>query len=514
MEARTDKRRPSTGGRTGAPSTPRDRDLVVDTTNGKVRGGREASVCFWLGIPYAAPPVEELRFRAPHPPRAWAGVRDAVHAGPAAVQPPPLPKLPTFPGGARAPWHSEDCLTLNVWSPAADGGKRPVLVWIHGGGFETGAGAFYRGQKLAGLGDIVVVTINYRLGPFGFLNLRGLFADVRLDHNVGLLDQVATLRWVKANIEGFGGDPDRVTIAGESAGGGSVLMLMQMDETKGLFRAGIAQSPSGPNLNDSWEASLDTAQEFAGVLGIAQDNLDDLWTLPPERLVAAMQVTKQVRPEGLTTRPYYDGAVLPASIEDARAKPAHPIPLLIGTNRDEHRLFTTLRVPMLPLSRVRLTNTITRSFGTDAAATILAAYPPDTPGRDELGTDLNFAMPAAHVAERHSRIAPVWRYRLDYPSPVLNIGAAHGLDLFLLFPFPRVLRRVVLGPDTAELEALSMRMKRYWIAFVRDATPGADWPTYDVLTRNTLLFKLQDQVVGDPERERREVWAGRDAMVH
>ena len=476
-------------------------DLIVETTQGKLRGSRVGRVCVWRGIPYAAPPVGNLRFRAPAPPLPWIGIRDALRVGRAAVQPTPL-------------LQSEDCLTLIVWSPAADGAKRPVLFWIHGGAFEIGTGADYRGQEFAELGDIVVVTINYRLGPFGFLNLRGLFRDQRLDHNVGLLDQVAALRWVKGEIARFGGDPDRVTIAGELAGGGSVLLLMQMDETRGLFRGGIAQSPSGPNLNDSWEASLDTAQEFAGVLGIGQDNVDDLWALPARRLRAAMQDTKKIRREGLSTRPYYDGTVLRASMEAARAKPGQAIPLIIGTNHDEHRQFTALKSGLLPLTRSRLTNTLTRNFGAEAAAPILRTYAPDTRGRDELGTDLVFAMPAVHVAERHSRIAPVWRYRLDYPSPLFKLGAVHSLDLFLLFSFPRIATRVMLGPATPELEALSMRMKQHWIAFVRNGRPGAAWPAYDVNTRETLIFNLQEQVLSDPERERREIWAGRDAMVH
>jgi para-nitrobenzyl esterase len=487
---------------------------VVETAHGQLRGIRTARVCAWLGIPYAAPPVAALRFGAPQPPRGWSGIRDAVRAGPIALQPPPLPKLPTFPESWRRLWQSEDCLTLNIWSPAVDGAKRPVLVWIHGGGYETGGGAFYRGHELAALGDIVVVSMNYRLGPLGFLNLRGLFGDARLGHNIGLLDQIAALRWVQANIACFGGDPDRVTIAGESAGGGCVLMLMQMEPVRGLFRAAIAQSAAALNLVDSWEASLDTAQEFAGVLGVAQYNLDDLWTIPAFRLIAAMQATKKVRTEGLTTRPYYDGTVLPGSMDAARAKPAHAVPLMIGTNRNEHRLFTILGTPMLPLSRSRLANTLTRNFGAAGAAGILSAYPPTPDGRDDLGTDLCFAMPAVNVAERHARLAPVWRYRLDYSAPLLGLGAAHGLDLFLLFPLPRPLKRALAGPHADAVEELSIRMKRYWTMFVRDANPGAKWPAYDATTRQTLLLDLSDQVVSDSERERRLAWAGRDAMVH
>jgi para-nitrobenzyl esterase len=187
---------------------------------------------------------------------------------------------------------------------------------------------------------------------------------------------------------------------------------------------------------------------------------------------------------------------------------------MIGTNRNEHRLFTILGTPMLPLSRSRLANTLTRNFGAAGAADILAAYPPTPDGRDDLGTDLCFAMPAVNFAERHARLAPVWRYRLDYSAPLLGLGAAHGLDLFLLFPLPRPLKRALAGPHADAVEALSMRMKRCWIVFVRDGNPGPDWPSYDATTRQTLLLNLADQVESDPERERRLAWAGRDAMVH
>ncbi|OJH37325.1 carboxylesterase/lipase family protein [Cystobacter ferrugineus] len=484
--------------------------LIVDTSTGKLRGRRMGGVHAWLNIPYAAPPVGPLRFREPQPVQPWTGIRDATRFGASALQPPLIPG-PLNTVISSSSQFSEDCLYLNVWSPAADGRKRPVWVWIHGGAYDLGGGSQYLGHELAKQGDIVFVSINYRLNAFGFLNLGGLFEDERFAHNAGLLDQVAALRWVKENIEAFGGDPTRVTIGGESAGSASVVTLMVMKAARGLFHGAIAQS-AGMSLHADWNTSLDIAQEFASQLGVGRDNRDQLWSLPAPLISRAMQRTKKTRPEGLTTRPYFDGHVLPPSLKDARAIPTPNIPLLIGTNLDEHRFFSVLRLPIMPLKRPRLANLLTRRLGAERADKILALYPDTERGLTDLGSHAIFTMPSIHFSEQHAQHAPTWRYRLDYPSPFLGLGAMHALDLFLLFPFPPGLTRLLLGKPTPELEALAQRMKRHWLRFVREGRPEEGWPAYDLETRKTLLLNLEDELVADPEGERRRAWAERDVM--
>jgi len=486
--------------------------LLVETKHGKVRGKRHGEVRAWLNIPYAAPPVGPLRFQAPQPPRPWTGIRDATRFGASALQPAMLPEPFNTAFNPRVQY-GEDCLSLNVWSPAADGRKRPVCVWIHGGAYDSGSGATYSGHELAALGDIVFVSINYRLNAFGFMNLAGLFDDERFAHNAGMLDQVAALQWVRDNIAAFGGDPGRVTLAGESAGSASVATLMVMDSAQGLFHGAIAQS-AGLSLHCEWARSLDIAQEFASQLGISRDNRERLWSLPAPRISQAIERTKRTRPEGLVTRPYFDGHVLPASLAEAKAKRTPNIPLMIGTTREEHRLFSVLKMPILPLSRSRLGNTLVRALGAREADALLALYP-DTPGGlSDLGSHLLFTMPSIHFSEQHATHAPTWRYRLDFPSPLFRFGAMHALDLFLLFPFPAALRRLVLGGSTPELEALGRRMKHQWLHFVREGRPMDDWPAYELEQRQTLLLNLRDRVVADPEGERRRTWAGRDVAVH
>lgn len=484
------------------------REGLVETAQGLVRGQKTGAVWSWMGLPFAEPPVGPLRFRAPQPPRPWTGVREASRAAATALQPGTFPE----PLDGLLNQRSEDCLFLNVWSPAADGRKRPVVVWIHGGSYETGSGDAYRGHLLAEQGDIVFVSINYRLGALAFLNLRGLFDDERFDANVGLLDQVAALRWVKENIAAFGGDPERVTIAGESAGSGSVVSLMVMEAARGLFHGAISQS-AGLTLTTDWEDSLRIAQEFAGQLGVGRDTRERLWQLPASHLLRAMHATKKTRPEGFMTRPYFDGQVLPASLEEAYARPTPNVPLLIGSNLDEHRYFTVLRVPVLPLTRARLANTLMIRLGAQAADELLRLYPDDARGLTDLGSDLSFTMPGIHFSERHVRHAPVWRYRLDYPSPLFKLGAMHALDLFLLFPYPALISRLLLGRATPELKALQQRFQQHWLHFVREGRPRDDWPAYELEKRQTLLFNLSDQVVSDPHGERRRAWAGRDAPV-
>jgi len=492
-------------------------DLVVETPHGKLRGSRTGAVGSWLGVPYAAPPVGRRRFDAAEVPEPWLGVRDARTYGPVASQP-GLLRLPARLARLSRGGQSEDCLTLNVWAPAdldtSGTGGRPVLFWIHGGAYETGAGSLYSGAELAERGDIVVVTVNYRLGAFGFVDLTDLFDDERFAANAGLTDQIAALTWVRDSIAAFGGDPARVTIAGESAGAGSVSALLVAPAVRGLFAGAISQS-GGLNQVCDREHALETAELFARQLHVSRENRDQLFDLDPSRLITAMTAVRRARVEKFSTRPYFDGRVLPASREEARAHQSPPVPLLSGTNRDEVTMFHALRQKIMPMSRVVVTNAMTPQLGGDAVDAILNCYPDNRAGLVRLGTDLAFEAPSREFAEAHAVRAPVWRYRFDFASPLLagRIGATHGLELWFLFDIAAPLRsrRALLGKDRDAIAALSDRMKSAWIGFVRNGDPGQDWARYEVTgpverQRSTRIFDVVDREELDPERDRRLVW--------
>lgn len=487
-------------------------EVVVDTASGALAGTRRGQVTSWLGVPFATPPVGPLRFADPQPVEPWTGTRPAQSYGPSARQPSVI-RLPARLAKLATGGQSEDCLTLNIWSTGPGGDARPVLFWIHGGAFETGSGSLYSGAELAELGDIVVVTINYRLGALGFVDLRDLFDDDRFAPNAGLRDQLAALEWVHTNIGAFGGDPDRVTIAGESAGAGSVGALLVCDRAQGLFAGAICQS-GGLNQICSSEHAIEIADVFARQLGVSRENRDDLFAMDADRLTAAMTATRRLRVEKFSTRPFFDGDLLPATRALAREHPSAPVPLLSGTNRDEVTMFHALRQKIMPLSRVVVVNAMTHQLGAAKTDAILAMYPNDRTGLVQMGTDLAFEMPSREVAETQARRAPVWRYRFDFPSPMLfgRIGATHGLELWFLFDMqPPRSRRVLLGRDTDEILALSTRMKTAWVSFVRNGDPGNGWAPYAVdgpadEQRNTMIFDVVDRQEVDPARARRLVW--------
>lgn len=487
----------------------------VATPDGLVRGRGADGVVVHRGIPYAAPPTGVLRFAPPAAVPRWSGVRDATVTPVRAVQrvPPVLRAGRWVREGVR---HGEDCLTVDVAAPvgaaqdtAAGRPGRAVLVWVHGGAFRSGSGAEYDGAPLARLGDVVVVTVNYRLGALGFLDLPDALgldaADPRFAGNAGVRDVIAALVWVRDSIALFGGDPARVTIAGESAGAGIVTSLMVSPPARGLFAGVIAQS-GALNFTTEREDAADAAREFLVALGAAPDRLDRLLDATPGQVLSAMRRVTALRPDGLPFRPWFDGDLFPTSHAAALAEPTVPVPLLIGTNRDEHRLFTVLRQDVVPRTRERIALMLVAEAGAERTAQILDAYPDDARGLNDLGTHGVFTMPAVHLADRHSTVASVHRYRFDYGTTRLGLGAFHAIDLMFLFDGSAALDRVLLGRPSPERAALADRLRRYWVQFVRTGSPGADWPGYEVPGRATKLLDVSDSVVLDPEGDRRRVW--------
>ena len=478
---------------------------VVATGSGDIAGVRDGRAWCWRGIPYAAPPVGPLRFRPPQPADPWAGCRDGSRFGSAAPQ-----RVGPFSGRARlGPSLGEDCLYLNIWSPAADGRRRPVLVWVHGGAFVGGSGALYGGAPLASLGDIVVVTINYRLGVFGFVNLGEATGDPRVGSNLGVRDVIAALGWVRANIAAFGGDPERVTLAGESAGSIIVSLLMLTDAAS-LFQAAILQSGAF-NLIHSRETSRSIATAYLDHLPGRPGTLEVLQALPAAALLEAQRIVAKGLVDTSAAAPWFDGTLLPDSHAEACARPLPPMPLLAGATRDEIVLFT---IPpgsrILRTRRSALLELVDRDLKATAAARVRALYPDTPAGNRALGSDANFVMPTLHVAERHAAAgSPTWVYRFDYGHPLLR--ACHALDLFFLWPFPGLLGWAMRGGWLTGLRSgLSERMRAAWTTFVRTGTPGEDWPSFTLPTRSTRLFALQDRVVDDPTSVRRQAWAGVD----
>lgn len=479
---------------------------TVTTTSGEVRGLRRGMVSAWLGVPYAAPPVGELRFREPQPHLAWSGVRSAEAYGPAAMQ----PKSLIAPAAKLGDGTSEDCLYLNVFSPGADDERRPVLVWIHGGAYTSGSGAMYDGAHLAALGDVVVVTVNYRLGVFGFVDL-GSATGADVASNLGLRDQISALRWVRDNISAFGGDPDRVTVAGESAGSVSVSLLLAAPSAAGLFRAAIMESGSYSLIHGP-EVSTEIAGRYVERLGVATGGGSALWELPAAELVEAQVAIDKASPGTVAAAPWFDADLVPGSLEEARVAQRPEVALLAGHNHDEVSLFQVLPSDIMPTTRAKVAARLDVAVGPARTAQVLAAYPDTRVGNRALGTDFNFAMPTIHFADRHAVAGgTTYFYRFDAAVPLL--GATHASELPYLWDWEGAAAYALRGRPTRARRDLGLRMRQHWVAFVRDGRPGADWPVHDLTHRHTRIFDPRgDRTEADPERPRRLAWAGEDIM--
>jgi para-nitrobenzyl esterase len=475
-----------------------------------VAGRRSGGVTTWLGVPYAAPPVGALRFRAPQPVVRWDGVRPALRPGGAATQPRDL----TTWGARLGSSVGEDCLYLDVTSPAADPGARaelrPVLVWVHGGAFATGSGSLYDGRHLAAAGGVVVVTVNYRLGVFGFADLAAVTgADV--PSNLGLRDVVAALEWVRENIAAFGGDPGRVTVAGESAGSVLVSLLTCAPSARGLFRAAVCQSGSY-SLTHGDGVRAEVAERYAHALRIGPRGGAALRSLPAGQLLAAQSAVDAAMHATTAAAPWFDGDVVPASLHEAQAATRPDLPLLAGSTRDEAQLFRRLRSDVVLTDRTEIAERLDEALGAQRSARVLACYPRTRAGESQLATDLSFAVPTANLAERHAAAGgPTFTYRFDAATPWL--GACHAAELPYLWSWTGLSATALRGFPTRLRRDLAARVQRLWLSFVRDGHPGPDWPAYEPAERRTLVLDpAGDRVEADPSGARRVAWAGADVV--
>lgn len=490
-------------------------DTEVSTAQGVVRGAYRDGILSFKGIPYAAAPYGAHRFAHPAPAPAWDGVRGATSFGPTVAKPPYPSPLDRLLPERDAP--GEDCLNLNVWTPDT-GGRLPVLVWLHGGAFVHGSGSVgtYDGTAFARDG-VVCVTINYRLGAEGFLLIDEAPA------NRGLLDQLAALRWVQDNIACFGGDPDAVTVAGESAGAMSVTTLLSMPASTGLFRRAIAQSGAGHHVQ-----SAETARKVTAALAEHLEvppTVEGFGSVPVDAFVAAQAalsariarepdpvVWGEITADTMAFEPCVDGTVLAARpIDNLAAGVSADIDMLIGTNSDEYTLFLVPSGVADVVSEETLRLTIT-AHGVDAAAAISAyhaARPGSTPGEVLAAVlrDRAFWIPAIRVAEARARHgADTHFYEFDWKSPQLDgrLGATHALEIGFVFdtlhdPAGAPLRGAHPPQEVAD------HMHGSWVSFVTTGDPG--WPVYGS-DRTVQRFGDAPGPVTDPAPGLRALWHG------
>lgn len=520
------------GEKNPASATRRDAPLAR-TALGTYRGVAGERADIWRGIRYAEAPVGDLRWRRAVPltpngsPDATVDARTFGAVNPQE----PNPAVRLGPDVVM----DEDCLFLNVWTPpgassrAGSGDGLPVMVWLHGGAYVLGSGSqpFYEGSNLASAGDVVVVTLNYRLGLHGFADLSSI--DPRFESNVGLSDVLAALGWVRDHIAGFGGDPRRVTVFGESAGAGLVTALLAMPAAEGLFGRAIAQSSPVTSMYGT-----ERAARVAGLL------LESLGVDPgdPARAVEAIEKLDGARCSALTSdlfarvptdwpgtiafAPVVDGDLLPEYPLDVyRAGRALPVPLIIGTNRDEANLFKYMKSPLMPIT----TEEIERMFASMAAeypdvvlperAQVLSAYSGLKPKVTGLGVarDVAFRMPTLWLADAHAHRAPTYVYRYDWCPRMfrlLGLGAAHATEVPYVWgnlgATPRDITFFLGGRKHGE--AVSQRMIRRWTDFAHGREPDADddWPTYDSGHRPVLRIDAQDRVVANLDGDLWEAW--------
>ncbi len=491
---------------------------VVRIAQGDVRGAEMDGVSVFKGLPFAAPPTGVDRFWPPRSREPWAGVRDALRFGPKAPQsvyPPQVAML--VPPEETAP--GDDCLTLNIWSSDL-GARQPVMVWIAGGLFEyhaTGASPWYDGSSFA-RGGVVLVTINYRVGAAGFLHLGDGIA------NVGLLDQVAALEWVRDNIASFGGDPATVTIFGESAGASSVAILCSMPRAAGLFRRAIVESGGGQHVSPG-PIAKHIGERFAATLGV-EPTRAAIAAVGVDRQIAAQEALKleimsnpdptiwgEVAMTTLPWQPVIDGDILSAAPVDLiRDGASKAVDLMIGTNTEETRLFFVPTGVTAQIPEEALAGTIA-SFGLPVQETLTAyrvMHPGAAPGDlfAALNTDWGWRIPALRLAEAHvagQNGSSTYMYEFAWRSPQFGgLGAAHAVEIPFVFKTLDKGTEQLLGPDPPP--PLADKVHGAWVTFAKTGNPG--WPAYDLERRATMRFDTASSIVDDSLATERRVWEG------
>jgi para-nitrobenzyl esterase len=500
---------------------------IVQTTAGQVRGLVQDKVHTFKGMPYGATTADAGRFMPPAKPQPWNNVRDAFALGPRAPQifgGEPAEVAATDPREALG----EDCLCLNVWTPSpSDGRRRPVMVWLHGGGYTSGSGSYsmYDGKELARKHDVVAISINHRLNVFGFLYLAEVGgAKYANASNVGMLDIVAALEWVRDNIAAFGGDPGNVTIFGQSGGAGKVSTLMAMPSAKGLFHRAVAQS--GSNVRGITRSDANkTAEMVLSKLGLTTNQVDDLQTMPMDRLLSVMRGPGPGAPGALTLGPVVDGRTLPSSpFEPSAPALSNDIPLLTGTTATEVTFFSNTQLDPIDDATFRMRVKELLTVNDAKADKVIAVYRKNRPTSNNIdlflrmSTDAGFfrqGVDTQAIRKAAAGKTPVYVYRFDWYSPVREgkLKAYHTLEI--PFVFDNVDGSPTMTGVGKERYALADRMSAAWVAFARTGNPQhpglPDWPPFNAAQRPTMVFDNDCKLVNDPGgEERASLMAARD----
>ncbi|MBV9090375.1 MAG: carboxylesterase/lipase family protein [Mycobacteriaceae bacterium] len=494
-----------------------ERSVRVSTTSGTVEGFARGGVHRWRSIPYARPPVGPLRLRAPQPPMPWRGVRYCHDFAFCA----PQRRRYTLVGVNKFQPMSEDCLTLNVVAPSEPAEEQlPVMFFIHGGGYLLGSSAtpIYDGAAMARRGCIYV-SANYRLGALGALDLSSLSTrEHPIDGNLFLRDLVLALQWVRDNIAAFGGDQDRVTIFGESAGAHAVATLLAVPAAGALFAGAIIESPASGMVRRS-DAAARFAEQFAELLGSRPDQAAAaVMSAEPRQLGKALDRllarTVSDLAGSFAIGPTVDGDYLPRDPVEAMARgEAHRVPIIVGSNAEEGRLFTRW-LKMMPMTQPVIDRMLA-DLDPAARERIAAAYPnyPEPAACVRLGADMCFGAAAWQIAEAHSRHAPTWQYRYDYAPRTLSwagLGATHAMELLAVFDTYRTRLGSVLtlAADRRSAMRVSKNIQSRWHAFGRTGVPGKGWPKYTQPDRAVLVFDRLSRIEFDPDPARRQAWEG------
>jgi para-nitrobenzyl esterase len=516
---------------------------VIETPAGKVQGLVHGGVLTFLGLRYGAAPIGPLRWRPPQKPKPWTTVADCSHYGAPAMQMAggtiaapvsdfgmQMDQVFTTPSDLKI--QNEDCLFLNVWTPGCDARRRPVMVWIHGGGFAFGSAGqpIYDCEGLARHGEVVAVSMNHRLNAFGYLYLGEVMGpDFAASGNLGMLDLVACLEWVRDNIAAFGGDPANVTIMGQSGGGAKVSALMAMPAAKGLFHKASIQSGPGLKVGRK-EAATAGARKVLAELGVAPGDIKALQAVPALTLLAAVDAVNAKMgpgfgfgpPPGIPLEPVVDDIVLARDPFDPDAPAVSAdVPLLIGFVKDEMTLFLASEPWFGRMTEADLAK-MTAPFGAkgkaliDALRAIEPTYSPTYLFTAAISS--NFAMAGSvRLAERKAAQAaaggaPVYMWNLTWETPVDHgvFKTPHTMEIpFMLYSFDRV--RAFVGPGP-QPKRMADQLCGAWVAFARTGRPDGPltphWPPYDASRRATMVFNLESRVVDDPNTAVRKIVAG------
>ena len=505
------------------------------TRYGRVRGRREDGIVKFLGVPYATPPLGKLRFKAPKPPRPWSGVRDTVNFPNPAYQ-----VAGAEMGTGRMPAPSEDCLYLNIWTPAADRRRRPVMFYNHGGGYMIGSGSAtgQDGTNLARLYDVVVVESNHRLGLLGYLFLGDLAGG---DHaaNQGMLDILAALRWTSENIQHFGGDPDNIMVWGESGGGAKTAAVYTMPAAAPLFRKASIES-AAPLRFPTRSGATARAERTLSLLGLTKAEIPKLYDIPAARL---LEIQQSEAANGVA--PWGDPAPLPGfgAFVDGRIIPRHPFadgaapwsagkPLMVGTCRDETVFFSLFGPPdIFRIDEAGLRSRLSGTYQGAELDRIIATFRRSRPGATP--AQLYFAITTSPIwrdaikiaeAKAAQHAAPVFMYQLAYRNPTVvpgtafPLGSPHASDINLKFAnTDKNLDDILYADRSSGRLATARHMSGLWAGFAHTSRPHAAgvprWPSYTPKTRSTMWIDARCRIVDDPDRAERLFWENRPSTA-